>query len=382
MTTNANTTSTRKRTHLKPDQVALLQESFNSNALPDSSVRGRLARELNVTERTIQIWFQNRRAKARKVETEYHHYKGKSVLKPGWMETYARHLTPPRYQTTFRTMMTPERFEELKQYDSQQIRKRPRSVVKAESKPFDFISHRALSDGQVAETPTQLIHLPVNVLRIGTWTRFAHASVNTNQSDWDLVCYSNPFDRELVWRVQAEGHHFRIQAGFDVIHQISLGQQIQVETGEIVGQIDIQLNLPLTFSMWRFDQDNQWVRCGDFTEDKQATMDGLHILQGNYDAFRQSLLDLITLAPELVSKTNFIPINDLTQPPPGLDVCRDFTVSPSATPEPYMSMCPFGINPQHLSKTNMSHLMLQAPFFYPNTGDNSQVVQQPMYSSV
>lgn len=241
----------------------------------------------------------------------------------------------------------------------------------------------------VAETPIQLIHLPVNVLRIGTWTRFAHASVNTNQRDWDLVCYSNPIERELVWKVQAEGHHFRIQVGFDIIHLISLGTQIQIETGEIVGQIDIQLNLPLTFSMWRFGQDNQWIRCGDFTEDKQATMDGLHILQGNYEAFKQSLLDLITLAPELASKINLMPINDLVQPPPGLDICRDFTMSPSATPEPFMSMyqghLPFGINPQYLSKTNMSHLMLQAPFFYPNTSDNNQMIQQQqqqMYPSM
>lgn len=143
-----NATPTRKRTHLKPDQVALLQESFNGNALPDSSVRSRLARELNVTERTIQIWFQNRRAKARKVETEYHYSKSKSVLNSGWMETNTRHLTPPRYQTTFRTMMTPERFEELKQNDGQQIRKRLRSISKPERKAFDFISHRAISEGQ------------------------------------------------------------------------------------------------------------------------------------------------------------------------------------------------------------------------------------------
>lgn len=206
--------------------------------------------------------------------------------------------------------------------------------------------------------------------------------MNTNQRDWDLVCYSNPVERELVWKVQAEGHHFRIQVGFDTINQISLGQQIQVETGEIVGQIDIQLNLPLTFSMWRLGQDNQWVRCGDFTEDKQATMDSLHILQGNHEALKQSLLDLITFAPDLAPKTNFIPINDLVQPPPGLDICRDFTVSPSATPEPYMAMYPFGINPQHLSKTNMSHLMLQAPFFYSNISDDSQLLQQQMYPSM
>lgn len=144
-----NTTLTRKRTHLKSEQVVLLQESFNGNALPDASIRSKLAKELNMTERTIQIWFQNRRAKARKAEID----KGnKQISRSNWIDSNnTRHPTPPRYQTTFRTMMTPERFEELKQYDGQQIRKRPRSISKPELKSFNLIksiSHRAMSEGQ------------------------------------------------------------------------------------------------------------------------------------------------------------------------------------------------------------------------------------------
>lgn len=134
---------TRKRTHLKSSQVAILQESFANNPLPDSNVRSKLARELAVTERTIQIWFQNRRAKARKIESY-------GILKPHWMDQ--RHSTPPRYQATFRTMMTPERFEELKQQDGTSIRKRPRSTSKPEQ-PKQFLLQknntmgRAMSEG-------------------------------------------------------------------------------------------------------------------------------------------------------------------------------------------------------------------------------------------
>ncbi|KAI9476277.1 MAG: hypothetical protein EXX96DRAFT_507377 [Benjaminiella poitrasii] len=467
--TSSNSTTTRKRTHLKPSQVEILQESFNTNPLPDSSVRSRLARELAVTERTIQIWFQNRRAKARKVEAlgafsavngsnAHHHLMGAaanmnaSLLRPDWI-TASRHSTPPRYQATFRTMMTPERFEELKHQDQHQIRRRPRSSSKPEPKSSHLLdmtrghdsttttsaattATRAMSEGlstsqqqnnttitqhpevlfpannnttmtassnsspmditSTSSSPIQMVPLPVNVLRIGTWTRFTHAAAHIHQRDWDLVCYGSPVDRELVWRVQAEGHHFRIQISFDQIQQLRLSQQIQVETGDLVGQLDIELNLPLAFSMWRFGQDLQWVRCGDFTEDKQASVDGLHILQGNHDAFKQALLDLIAMTPELATKMSVMPpilssngVVDLTQPPP-LDLCRDFTMSPSATPEPssltaagtvphqlmYHGNLPYTgggmINPQHLSKANMSHLMLQAPFFYPqNSNSNS-----------
>lgn len=245
-----------------------------------------------------------------------------------------------------------------------------------------------LGQADSAEIPIQMVPLPVSVLRIGSWTRFAHATPQTQQKDWDLVCYGSPIDRELIWRVQAEGHHFRIQVGFDSIHQLRLSQQVQAETGDLVGQLDIELSLPLIFSMWRFGQDHQWVRCGDFTEDKQASVDRSHILQGSHQSFKQALLDLIALAPELASKISVVPntmmMMDLTQPPPPpLDLCRDFTMSPSATPEPsslnttigtyvpqqmmYHSNVPYGmVNPQQLSKANMSHLMLQAPFFYPS----------------
>ncbi|KAI8047788.1 hypothetical protein BDF21DRAFT_206645 [Thamnidium elegans] len=373
--------STRKRTHLKPDQVVILQESFNSNALPDSAVRSKLARDLGVTERTIQIWFQNRRAKARKTECpQSNGDTSSSNLKSGWMDPNTRHSTPPRYQATFRTMMTPERFEELKQ-DGQQIRKRPRSSSKPERKSLHLINsmHRAVSEGTnhvvfpTAIAPIQMVHFPVYVLRIGSWTRFAHASPNTNQRDWDLVCHGSPLDREFIWKVQAEGHHFRVQVGFDSIHQIRLCQQVQLETGDIVGQLEIELSLPVAFSMWRFGEDNQWIRCGDFTEDKQASVDRVHILQGSHDAFKQALLDLISLAPELASKISVMPVIQAAVPP-ALDICRDFTISPSATPEPSSLFAavnnqypPFMVHPQHLNKTNMSHLMLQAPFFYPPT---------------
>ncbi|RCH81923.1 hypothetical protein CU098_006554, partial [Rhizopus stolonifer] len=207
-----------------------------------------------------------------------------------------------------------------------------------------------------------MVTLPVSVLRIGSWTRFAHT--HTNQKEWDLVCYGSPVERELIWRVQAQGHHFRIQVSFDNIQQLRLSQQIQLETGEFVGQLEVESKLPLTFSMWRFGQDQQWVRCGDFTEDRQASMVCTHVLQGNHELFKQALLDLIALAPELATKIRVMPVvMDLQAPP--LDLGRDFTVSPSATPEPSFMMPGFSgfvpqpmyngnygmINPQQLATT-------------------------------
>lgn len=242
-----------------------------------------------------------------------------------------------------------------------------------------------------------MVPLPVSVLRVGSWTRFAHASPNTHHREWDLVCYGNPTEREFVWRVQAEGHQFQIQINFDDIHHLRLSQQIQVETGELVGQIDLEVRLPLKFTMSQ--QQEQWIQCGDFTQDKQASVDGLHVLQGSHDAFKRALLDLISLAPDLATKISVNPIVDMppAQQPPSLDLCRDLTMSPSSTPEPscaaaipphlmYHGNVPFGmLKPQ---KTNMSHLMtLQAPFFYPTDSSEDlypmlQHNSNPLYPSI
>ncbi|CAO3700888.1 unnamed protein product [Rhizopus stolonifer] len=55
----------RKRTRTSPEQLAILEESFNLNPSPNSRTREQLSLQLGMPERSIQIWFQNRRAKVK-----------------------------------------------------------------------------------------------------------------------------------------------------------------------------------------------------------------------------------------------------------------------------------------------------------------------------
>lgn len=57
----------RKRTRATPEQLAVLEKTFNVNPSPNNRVREQLSRELGMSERSIQIWFQNRRAKVKNV---------------------------------------------------------------------------------------------------------------------------------------------------------------------------------------------------------------------------------------------------------------------------------------------------------------------------
>lgn len=61
-------TTTRKRTRATAEQLAVLEETFAVNVSPNSKLRKQLAERLQMSERSIQIWFQNRRAKVKHMQ--------------------------------------------------------------------------------------------------------------------------------------------------------------------------------------------------------------------------------------------------------------------------------------------------------------------------
>jgi hypothetical protein len=49
-----------KRQRATQDQLVTLEVEFNKNPTPTAVVRERIAQDINMTERSVQIWFQNR----------------------------------------------------------------------------------------------------------------------------------------------------------------------------------------------------------------------------------------------------------------------------------------------------------------------------------
>ncbi|ORX54536.1 homeobox-domain-containing protein [Hesseltinella vesiculosa] len=391
--TKAPATRPRKRTHLSGEQIASLQASFDSNPLPDATIRHRLAVYLGITERTVQIWFQNRRAKARKMEAG--NTSAPAGTTPGgWAgaasgltnpSPYRHPLLPsarqpaPRYQPTFCKMMTPDRFEKMQSAPpppaiasapTHGIRQRPRSASKPEPKSkslVDTLPARAMSEDTAR--PLALandglagaINVPAHVLRIGTWTRFASSAVD----NWGLTCLCN--QQELIWQIYANGQDFRIHVPFASVHQLSFGPvpedpasaalQVQVDPSQLIFAMSLQ--------------GDEWVRCGDFSEDKQATHLYIHELQAPYELLQQAVLDIMTHVPELTSKWILSQSPSSACSTTSLDLCRDLTLSPSATPEPYMMQAmyqPLPVDRKSFDPST-SIMTLQAPFYYPVTND-------------
>ena len=58
----------RKRMRMTPEQLKVLQKAFVQNPMPSASCRSLLAQRLGMDCRSVQIWFQNRRAKLKQMD--------------------------------------------------------------------------------------------------------------------------------------------------------------------------------------------------------------------------------------------------------------------------------------------------------------------------
>lgn len=66
--TGANGERAIKRSTFTPDQLSVLESAFAVNPLPALAMRHSLAEQLGLTPRTVQVWFQNRRQKMKKLQ--------------------------------------------------------------------------------------------------------------------------------------------------------------------------------------------------------------------------------------------------------------------------------------------------------------------------
>ncbi|KAE8600359.1 hypothetical protein XENTR_v10013207 [Xenopus tropicalis] len=81
------TSNRRKRTVYSPSDLAQLEQYFRANMYPDIHQREELAGQMGLPESRIQVWFQNRRSKAKR--------QGSRSTKPAAMGDY--YNSPPMY---------------------------------------------------------------------------------------------------------------------------------------------------------------------------------------------------------------------------------------------------------------------------------------------
>ncbi|KAI0714401.1 hypothetical protein C8T65DRAFT_738653 [Cerioporus squamosus] len=215
----------RKRSRVNPEQLLKLEEFFAADNSPTSARRKDIAQQLGMDERQTQIWFQNRRAKA----------KLQLKLKTRTVEK----LEPP-----------PESPPEL-------------------ANGFDADVHGLIHEDE------EVTVFPCTDLTIGTWRRMA-------SPHHDLIAYTCESKRSLSWFIRSAGRSFKMDIFYDHILESRFAN---VSPG--IGSATFLLDRPPTFYMENLAESNAgeeparfWQTCGDWTEGMQGTTHLRHCLVG------------------------------------------------------------------------------------------------------
>ncbi|KAK1218825.1 hypothetical protein PQX77_018441 [Marasmius sp. AFHP31] len=228
----------RKRCRVTPDQLVHLERMFLTDRNPNASRRREISETLGMNERQTQVWFQNRRAKAKTQG-------GKFSTRRISGTSASSEPSPPR---------TAEAVEQTRTY--------PR----AGSTIYDFINEE-----QVIEL------IPCTDLSIGTWRR-----IPTPPECNDLLAYICNSKECLSWFVMAAGNSFKMSLPFENIADVEF---VRIATGG--GLLNLDLWRPPTFYMQSVSetlsslpQPRFWRQCTDWTEGGQATQVLRHELRG------------------------------------------------------------------------------------------------------
>ena len=285
-----------KRQRATQDQLVTLEMEFNKNPTPTATVRERIAEDINMTERSVQIWFQNRSVscecaiKQTRLTRNIRRAKIKLMAKKS-IETGEGCDIP----------------ESMRQYLAIQEMESGKSLGgnffgRSNMVPYGsgslFMGADNGTQGKVGtspyflEFPTSyvLIHIVINHLQcrslsIGTWSR-------VGQNAMDLIIFYSPEKSTMTYYINNDQAGYKIEYPFACIKNIFL-ENGGGDTGKPGGLV-VELNRPPLFFM-DSSGSGGFYQCGDFTEDQQASQIMIHHLGGNPKVLAGQLAKLISL---------------------------------------------------------------------------------------
>ena len=288
-----------KRQRATQDQLTMLEVEFNKNPTPTAMTRERIANDINMTERSVQIWFQNRYVGhlSSRCETTNNHgrrAKIKNMAKKS-IETGEDCDAIPESMRKYLAMQALESGKPLVR-DMGTRGLTPYSnnglIMNAESQAkvcelFErglFVETWLIIEGVVIQ------HLQCRSLSIGTWRRISQTAL-------DLVVFYSPAKAMFTYYINADSSGFKIEYPFSSIKNITLDTgdaSAGVEgASQRSGGLVVELTHPPSFSM--DPGSGGFFQCRDFTEDQQASQVLVHHLGGHSKVLSGQLAKLVSL---------------------------------------------------------------------------------------
>jgi hypothetical protein len=251
-----------KRQRATQDQLITLEVEFEKNPTPTAVVRERIASDINMTERSVQIWFQNRRAKI------------KNLVKKSIENGEDSNDIP----------------ESMRRYLAMQAMETGKPLGREFMMPRFGASNMNLSAFESPSNKVVIQHFTCRSLTVGSWRRIG-------QSAMDLVIFYSPDKETVTYYINNDSAGYKIEYSFDYISNITLNNGDPASGAEGASQsgaIVVELNRPPRFYM-DSSGSGGFYEVGDFTEDQQATKCLRHELGGQAKVLSGQLAKLVAL---------------------------------------------------------------------------------------
>ncbi|KAK5698682.1 hypothetical protein LTR97_006330 [Elasticomyces elasticus] len=257
-----------KRQRATQDQLMTLEVEFNKNPTPTALIRERIASDIDMTERSVQIWFQNRRAKIKNIAKRSIESGEDCDSIPDSMRQYlAMQAYGPGAKALGGGLLGRG----------------------AGFGPYGAGAFMLNPDNATGKVVIQ--HFACRSLSVGTWRR-------VGQSTMDLVIFYSPDKACITYYINNENVGYKIEYPFAWIKNITLDKGDGIAAAEGASQrpggLVIELTRPPKFYM-DSSGSGGFYECGDFTEDQQATQIMVHHLGGPSNVLSGQLAKLVSL---------------------------------------------------------------------------------------
>lgn len=284
----------KKRQRATPHQLTVLKSEFEVNQTPNAKAREDIGRRIDMTERSVQIWFQNKRAKnkilAKKQGPNFPQNIQFAMGTPFFNESNMMAHLSNNVHANISTDSFPSPF--VTGTFSNLEGSQPNHMLQN-------VLYSPASMSQLYGMNQQKIHLPCVSLTIGKWRR---AISPTNHMSTDLQVVYSPAESIFTYTIFTNSTGYRIQYPLQSVKTLEFTPHAGNPS---MGDINVKL-----FQAPRFFIHNPklptWVPCDDFSEMKQASLILDHKLSGNSAQLQTQLAHISRQGFNQTATTNSI----------------------------------------------------------------------------
>ncbi|KAI8593145.1 hypothetical protein BDZ88DRAFT_378656, partial [Geranomyces variabilis] len=306
---SADDSKTKKRARATPEQLAILEETFLTHTSPNAKLRETLSSQVNMTERSIQIWFQNRRAKVKLMQ--------KRAAQAQAQENAKRRQQQHQQNYYAQAYGGAGAFQHPQQFGSPFaafVQPRPAAMGRSSSVDFSAMgmgmggmggfglnpSGPSLDTGldlaiamHAAAAPQTV--LTSDALSIGTWRR-------VRASPDDLIITLDAETRSLRYEIADGASRFKIETPLGTLLAVTVEP---VDAFRV--QLAFDVSSPPMFFMANAGSSNPttWTQCRDFTESMQGSCVLRHVVRGSAASLSTEWINACRANPQLQIVTRF-----------------------------------------------------------------------------